>query len=426
MGIAIFDPGVLYFGDGSDASIRYDSGAWQTDESGSWASITTVSGKWTVSGTTLTLRRNFQFVNVTVPVGAILASGIDGQAEFFTHKVSGTLTVNGTLRAFRATGAVNAPGASRNTAGAGTSTTNTDNTINGLGQPGGSGSGGGSASAAGGNGATRTGERLPWVIRIPGRSDDTGTTTTGTTPDALMNPITYGFSPQTIPTLPGCVAYGGGGGALLGSGVSGEGSGSANASGQAARGGGGMWIQARAVIIGAAGSINADGEAAANGSAGTVSANLSIAGGGGAGGGGGGGTLCLIYSTITIDGDPDPSQATILTHVTTAGGTGGTGGTGRTRLDSVAGLTAWDVSTAYTLGQFRRPTIPASVGFVCVVAGTSALTEPTWPVTAGQTVADGGATWASIAEGEANAALFAGGNGRAGTAGVVVIEKVGF
>ena len=182
----------LEFGDGSDGSIRYDSGAWEwlPAGSGTWEAITTVSGKWTVSGTTLTLRKNFEFLDVTVPVGSTLVSGIDGQAEFFTHKVSGILTVNGTLRAFRATGAVNAPGAARTTAGAGNSTTNTDNTINGLGQPGGSGSGGGSGSAAGGNGATRTGERLPWVIRIPGRSDVTGTTTTGVTPDALMNPIT--------------------------------------------------------------------------------------------------------------------------------------------------------------------------------------------------------------------------------------------
>jgi hypothetical protein len=123
-----------YFGDGSDGSIRYDSGAWQTDESGSWANITTVSGKWTVSGTTLTLHRVFQFENMTIPAGATVVAGEDSQAQFLTLYIAGTLSVDGTLRAFYSAGAGNRPGASRTTAGAGNATQNTGLGVNGVGQ----------------------------------------------------------------------------------------------------------------------------------------------------------------------------------------------------------------------------------------------------------------------------------------------------
>ena len=54
----------------------------------------------------------------------------------------------------------------------------------------------------------------------------------------------------------------------------------------------------------------------------------------------------------------------------------------------------WAVSTAYTKGQVVIPTIPNTLKYVCIVAGTSdPVTEPTWPLTPNATVVDGTVTW---------------------------------
>lgn len=58
--------------------------------------------------------------------------------------------------------------------------------------------------------------------------------------------------------------------------------------------------------------------------------------------------------------------------------------------------TQWAASTAYTVGQIVRPTTGNGYVYRCVVAGTSAASEPTWPTTPYQTVADGGVTWACV------------------------------
>ncbi len=61
--------------------------------------------------------------------------------------------------------------------------------------------------------------------------------------------------------------------------------------------------------------------------------------------------------------------------------------------------TKWVANTAYTLGDMIRPTnssgqIDNNRIFICQVAGTShSSTEPTWPSTAGATVADNTVTW---------------------------------
>jgi len=57
-----------------------------------------------------------------------------------------------------------------------------------------------------------------------------------------------------------------------------------------------------------------------------------------------------------------------------------------------ANTATWAASTAYTKGQVVKPTA-ASARFVCIVAGTSDTTEPTWPTAAQATVTDGGVTW---------------------------------
>lgn len=50
-------------------------------------------------------------------------------------------------------------------------------------------------------------------------------------------------------------------------------------------------------------------------------------------------------------------------------------------------------STAYSLGQLRRPGTSNGYVYQCVAAGTSGASEPTWPTTVGLTVTDGTATW---------------------------------
>lgn len=57
-------------------------------------------------------------------------------------------------------------------------------------------------------------------------------------------------------------------------------------------------------------------------------------------------------------------------------------------------LPAWEVATAYTLGQSVQPTLGNGFRYECTTAGTShAVTEPTWPTTIGDTVSDGTAVW---------------------------------
>lgn len=58
----------------------------------------------------------------------------------------------------------------------------------------------------------------------------------------------------------------------------------------------------------------------------------------------------------------------------------------------IATPAAWAGTTAYTVGQVVRPTANSNNYFMCIVAGTTAASEPTWPA-AGGSVADGTVTW---------------------------------
>lgn len=56
-------------------------------------------------------------------------------------------------------------------------------------------------------------------------------------------------------------------------------------------------------------------------------------------------------------------------------------------------------STAYLVGQLRRPGTSNGYVYQVVVAGTSAGSEPTWPTVIGTTVTDGGVTWLCVGRG---------------------------
>lgn len=61
---------------------------------------------------------------------------------------------------------------------------------------------------------------------------------------------------------------------------------------------------------------------------------------------------------------------------------------------NTADYATWAANTAYVLLNFRIPTTANGYVYECTTAGTShAATEPTWPTTVGNTVADGTVTW---------------------------------
>lgn len=62
-------------------------------------------------------------------------------------------------------------------------------------------------------------------------------------------------------------------------------------------------------------------------------------------------------------------------------------------LDATTPFSAWQASTSIAVGEYREPTVANGRKYYASVAGTTGLTEPTWPTTAAGTVVDGGVTW---------------------------------
>lgn len=58
------------------------------------------------------------------------------------------------------------------------------------------------------------------------------------------------------------------------------------------------------------------------------------------------------------------------------------------------GYPAWQVNTAYGVGDIRRPVTSTGRSYICSASGVSSSgSEPSWPTSVSGTVADGGATW---------------------------------
>jgi len=60
----------------------------------------------------------------------------------------------------------------------------------------------------------------------------------------------------------------------------------------------------------------------------------------------------------------------------------------------------WLATTAYTLNQIREPTTDNTLIYKVTTAGTSAGTQPTWPLVTGATVTDGSVVWTCMGLGD--------------------------
>lgn len=58
-----------------------------------------------------------------------------------------------------------------------------------------------------------------------------------------------------------------------------------------------------------------------------------------------------------------------------------------------ASASAWQASTAYAVGDIVRPTSANGHLYMCIIAGTSGGSEPTWDTTPGQDTTDNTVTW---------------------------------
>lgn len=71
--------------------------------------------------------------------------------------------------------------------------------------------------------------------------------------------------------------------------------------------------------------------------------------------------------------------------------------------NAVAGAVEWTPTSPKRFGEYVYPTSTTGSngkGYKCVVAGTTDATEPTWPITEGNVVVDGSATWQCVNESE--------------------------
>lgn len=112
--------------------------------------------------------------------------------------------------------------------------------------------------------------------------------------------------------------------------------------------------------------------------------------------------ISLHTSSYTPDLDAHVFRSSLTNEVANGNGytTGGaTLGMKAASYVPAASAIARANSTAYTLGQLRRPASSNGYVYQVVVAGTSGGSEPTWPTVIGTTVTDGGVTWLCVGRG---------------------------
>lgn len=100
--------------------------------------------------------------------------------------------------------------------------------------------------------------------------------------------------------------------------------------------------------------------------------------------------------------DTHETKADVTNEVAGTGYTAG-GTTLASKTITYAPADSWATaranSTAYLVGDIVRPATGNGHLYRCIVAGTSAGAPPTFPAVSGQTVTDGGVTWAEIGRG---------------------------
>lgn len=112
--------------------------------------------------------------------------------------------------------------------------------------------------------------------------------------------------------------------------------------------------------------------------------------------------LALTTSTHSPNLDTHELFSDLTNEVSGGGYTAGGNALGSKTLSYTAANsfgTTWAASTAYTVGQIVRPTTGNGYLYMCVVAGTSAASEPTWPTTRLSQVVDSGVTWCNVGAG---------------------------
>jgi len=110
--------------------------------------------------------------------------------------------------------------------------------------------------------------------------------------------------------------------------------------------------------------------------------------------------MTLHNSSYTPNRDTHAYVSDLTNELATAGGytAGGSTLTGAAITTVVANswATARANSTAYAVGDVVRPATGNGFLYRCAVAGTTAASIPTYPITVGLTVVDGGVTWENI------------------------------